>query len=162
MLASRQVDAGLDQAICEIAMDAEPYRDLLARARHLLPDLGDARLETARIGVRSVAVDGMPVARFAPTVENLYLLASHSGPTLAPVLGELVAGELAGERCEAFELTGRTGSDEEGRAMWMTTSIGGCGMTRSSLGSRRCISTAGSTVSLLLRPTATPVRPASR
>lgn len=103
MLASRQVDAALDPAIGEIAADAEACRDLLARARRLLPDLGDARLETARIGVRSVAVDGMPVAGFAPNVENLYLLVSHSGATLAPVLGELVAGELLGERRETLE-----------------------------------------------------------
>lgn len=103
MLASRQLDATLDPAIHEIATDAEPCRDLLARARRLIPDLGDAGLETARIGIRSVAVDGMPVAGFAPSVDNLYLLASHSGATLAPVLGELVAGELLGERCQALE-----------------------------------------------------------
>ncbi len=103
MLASRQVDATLDPAIREIATDAEPCRDLLARARQLIPDLGDAHLETARIGVRSVAVDGMPVAGFAPSVDNLYLLVSHSGATLAPVLGELVAGELLGDHCEALD-----------------------------------------------------------
>lgn len=103
MLSSRQVDATLDPAIREIATNAEPCQDLLARARRLIPDLGDARLETARIGVRSVAVDGMPVAGFAPTVDNLYLLVSHSGATLAPLLGELVAGELLGERQEGLE-----------------------------------------------------------
>lgn len=80
-----------------------PPRELLARARRLLPDLGEARLETARIGLRSVAVDGLPVAGVAPAVENLYLLVSHSGATLAPILGELAAAELLGERSEALE-----------------------------------------------------------
>jgi glycine/D-amino acid oxidase-like deaminating enzyme len=108
MVASRHVDATLDHAIREIAMDMEPCRDLLARARQLIPDLGDAGLEAARIGVRSVAVDGMPVAGFAPSMDNLYLLVSHRGATIAPVLGELVAGELLGERREELEPTDRT------------------------------------------------------
>ena len=103
MLASRQVDAALDPTIREIATDAEPSRELLARARPLIPDLGDAHLESARIGVRSVATDGMPVAGFAPGVENLYLLVSHSGATLAPVLGELVAGELFGGHADELD-----------------------------------------------------------
>jgi glycine/D-amino acid oxidase-like deaminating enzyme len=96
MLAARQVDAALDPATRQMAADAEPCLDLLARARQLIPDLGDVRLESARIGVRSVASDGMPVAGFAPGVGNLYLLVTHSGATLAPVLGDLVAGELLG------------------------------------------------------------------
>jgi glycine/D-amino acid oxidase-like deaminating enzyme len=103
MLSSRQLDATLDPAIREISTEAEQCRDLLARARRLLPDIGDARLETARIGVRSVASDGMPVAGFAPGVENLYLLVSHSGATLAPILGRLGADELFGLRQARLE-----------------------------------------------------------
>jgi len=103
MLSSRHIDTALDPAIRDVATDAAPSLDLLARARRLIPNLGDAPLEAARIGVRSVAADGLPVAGFAPSVDNLYLLVSHSGVTLAPVFGELVAGELLGERHEDLE-----------------------------------------------------------
>jgi glycine/D-amino acid oxidase-like deaminating enzyme len=96
MLSSRQVDSTLDPAIREIATDAAPCQEVLARARQVLPGLGEARLETVRIGIRSVAADGMPVVGIAPNVDNLYLLVSHSGVTLAPVLGRLVAEELLG------------------------------------------------------------------
>ena len=47
-------------------------------------------------GIRSVAEDGQPVAGFAAELANLYLLVSHSGATLAPILGKLVAAELRG------------------------------------------------------------------
>ena len=46
--------------------------------------------------VRSVATDGLPVAGYAPGVEGLYLLVTHSGATLAAILGRLVASELLG------------------------------------------------------------------
>jgi glycine/D-amino acid oxidase-like deaminating enzyme len=45
----------------------------------------------------------MPVAGFVPGVDGLYLLVSHSGTTLAPILGELVAAELLGEPQAALE-----------------------------------------------------------
>ena len=103
MLASRQVDAALDLAVRDVTTDSPSALELRARTRRLIPGLGDAPLEAARIGVRSVAADGLPVAGFAPGVDNLYLLVSHSGATLAPVLGELAAGELLGEPCAELE-----------------------------------------------------------
>ncbi len=97
MASSREIDARLDPAIREIAADAEPCAELFRRAARLVPALGSAGFASARIGVRSVPADGLPAAGFGPGVENAYFLASHSGATLAPVLGRLVAAELLGD-----------------------------------------------------------------
>jgi glycine/D-amino acid oxidase-like deaminating enzyme len=96
LLSSREVDAGLDPATAALEPDAEPCRELVARGERLIPSLAGVGIERVRVGIRSVATDGMPVAGYAPGVANLYLLVSHSGATLAPVLGRLVASELLG------------------------------------------------------------------
>jgi glycine/D-amino acid oxidase-like deaminating enzyme len=38
--------------------------------------------------------DGLPAVGYVPGVENAYVVVSHSGVTLAPVLGALVARDL--------------------------------------------------------------------
>lgn len=96
MLTSRGVDATLDPGTRALAVDAEPSREILARAARVVPALDGATLETVRVGVRSVPSDGQPAIGFAPGVENLYLLATHSGVTLGGLLGRLVASELLG------------------------------------------------------------------
>ena len=96
LLSSRVVDAALDPTDLDLGPDSAPVRDLVARAVALVPALDGVRIEAVRIGRRSVATDGEPVAGFAESPENLYLLVSHSGVTLANVLGRLAAGEIAG------------------------------------------------------------------
>jgi len=66
----------------------------LARARLRGADL--ARVESATIGVRALPRDRMPIV--GPVLDGLYVVATHSGMTLAPALGELVAGEILDER----------------------------------------------------------------
>jgi glycine/D-amino acid oxidase-like deaminating enzyme len=96
MLSSRSVDLTLDLGTRQLAIDAEPVREILARAARVVPALAGARLESVRIGVRAVPADGQPAVGFAPGLENCYLLASHSGVTLGALLGRLVASELLG------------------------------------------------------------------
>lgn len=96
MLSSRAIDATLDPRTRELDIHAEPAREILARAVRVVPALRGARLESARIGLRSVPADGQPAIGFAPGVESCYLLVSHSGVTLGAVLGRLVAAELVG------------------------------------------------------------------
>ncbi len=55
-----------------------------------------ARVESATIGIRALPADRLPVV--GPARDGLYVVATHSGITLAPLLGELVAGELMDER----------------------------------------------------------------
>ena len=76
-------------------------RALLARARALLPGLGDgvpvetlARESTVRIGVRPVPADDRAILGPVAAVRGLYLVVTHSGVTLGPYLGRLAAEEL--------------------------------------------------------------------
>jgi glycine/D-amino acid oxidase-like deaminating enzyme len=69
---------------------------LLADARALLPRLRGVTIERARVGVRPVPPDGLPIAGPLPGAESVYALVSHSGVHLAPLLGRLAAEELAG------------------------------------------------------------------
>ncbi|MDO8484406.1 MAG: FAD-binding oxidoreductase [Candidatus Limnocylindrales bacterium] len=103
MISSREIDATLDPSVREMAPDADPCRELLARAARIVPDLRSARIEAARVGIRSVPADGMPAAGFAPVIENAYFLVAHSGVSLTPVLGRLVAAELLGDRQPELE-----------------------------------------------------------
>ena len=66
----------------------------LARARLRGAEL--ARVESAVIGVRSLPEDRLPIV--GPVRDGLYVVATHSGMTVAPALGELVAGEILDER----------------------------------------------------------------
>lgn len=69
--------------------------ELLARASRYLPELAGTRIAAARIGVRPVPRDGVTIAGPSPEVERLYLAVTHSGVTLGPLLGRLLAEELA-------------------------------------------------------------------
>jgi glycine/D-amino acid oxidase-like deaminating enzyme len=67
---------------------------LLGRARAVVPALRDGRIEAARVGIRPMPRDGYPVVGRLSFAPRLYLAVTHSGMTLGPLLGELVAGEL--------------------------------------------------------------------
>jgi glycine/D-amino acid oxidase-like deaminating enzyme len=69
---------------------------LLARAGRMFPPARGVRLIESRIGVRPMPADGHTIAGRLPGVDNLWVLATHSGVTLGPLLGGLIAGELAG------------------------------------------------------------------
>lgn len=71
-------------------------RDLVART---LPAVAGARIEACRITTRPRPGDLYPAVGPAPDADGLYLVSTHSGVTLGPLLGRLVAQEvLHGER----------------------------------------------------------------
>lgn len=78
----------------------EVGQEILERARAVLAGFDGARLAELRVGYRSVPADRVTVAGWAPGVDGLYVLATHSGYTLALHLGELVAREVAAGRDE--------------------------------------------------------------
>lgn len=100
---------------------------LLTRARKVLPALVSAEVQTAKVGVRPVPVDGLPLVGFLPETENLYAVVAHSAVHLAPILGHLAARELTGGadgRLEPFRpvrllagVHGREALDESTRTM---------------------------------------------
>ncbi|MCM2387514.1 NAD(P)/FAD-dependent oxidoreductase [Streptomyces albipurpureus] len=75
-------------------------RTIAQRFTALLPQPGERpQIDLdPRIGFRSLPLDGHTVAGYASGRSRIYCLVSHSGITLAPILGRLVATEISTER----------------------------------------------------------------
>ncbi len=71
--------------------------ELKARVASVLPEVGKAGIEWARVAVRPIPADGFPAVGFWPGVENLYVVVTHSGVTLGPLLGRLASTEILRE-----------------------------------------------------------------
>ena len=69
-------------------------RDLVARARRLLPSIGDVAPEAARIAIRPIPGDHFSAVGSMPRVRGYYLAITHSGVTLSPFLGAAIADEV--------------------------------------------------------------------
>ncbi len=78
---------------------------LLAHASRILPALAGLNPAACdlRIGIRPYPEDGKTIIGPLPGADGLMLMATHSGITLAPVLGRLLAGWISsGNRPEAL------------------------------------------------------------
>ena len=69
----------------------EQMRDRLAAT---FTGADDVRLESVRSGARPMPVDGLPVIGPVPGLVGGYVAVMHSGVTLAPAVGSLVAAEI--------------------------------------------------------------------
>ena len=69
---------------------------VFAGLQRLLHGGDGLRFARYQIGHRPLPADGFPIVGAAPEVEGLYLAVTHSGITLAPVLGHFAAAELLG------------------------------------------------------------------
>ncbi|MEU6372500.1 FAD-dependent oxidoreductase [Streptomyces sp. NPDC046909] len=97
VLHSREIDALIDTGE-EPARLAQLLREL---AGHVVPELGDSPVMEARVSQRPIPADGFPSVGAVPTVPGYYEAVSHSGITLGPVIGRLLASEIVrGERDE--------------------------------------------------------------
>ena len=67
---------------------------MLDIAARFVPDIGGAEFEAAYIGWRPLPLDGHPVLGASPARPDVYLAIMHSGVSLAPIVGQLVAREL--------------------------------------------------------------------
>jgi glycine/D-amino acid oxidase-like deaminating enzyme len=70
-------------------------RALLAQAARFFPTLAGVPVERWWLAWRAMPADRLPIIGPLPWLDQLYLAVSHSGVTLAPVLGRLVAKEIA-------------------------------------------------------------------
>jgi glycine/D-amino acid oxidase-like deaminating enzyme len=68
--------------------------ELLARVRALVRDTQTACIEGVRIGIRPLPADGHSIVGWTGEAEGFYVVVTHSGVTLGPLLGELVAAEV--------------------------------------------------------------------
>jgi glycine/D-amino acid oxidase-like deaminating enzyme len=72
--------------------------ELLERARLVLPALAEAEVVEARFGMRPVPADGHSCVGALSAIPDYYEAVTHSGVTLGPLIGRLLAREiLAGE-----------------------------------------------------------------
>lgn len=70
---------------------------ILTIADTYLPGMLDAEIEDVFIGWRPLPLDGHPVLGTAPRIPAAYLAIMHSGVSLAPVVGAIVAREIMDE-----------------------------------------------------------------
>jgi glycine/D-amino acid oxidase-like deaminating enzyme len=67
---------------------------LLKRAAGLSARFAGASVERTRIGLRALPIDGRPVCGWISSIGGLYVVVTHSGITLAPLLSQLVTEEI--------------------------------------------------------------------
>ncbi len=72
----------------------EEGQKLLASASQYLPALKEAQLDFVTLGHRVLPKDGHSIVGASKTFPNAYVVATHSGMTLSPILGQLAAAEV--------------------------------------------------------------------
>ena len=76
-------------------------RRLHELARYVVPELSSSRIAQTRVVERPIPIDGFPSVGAVPSVPGYYEAVSHSGITLGPVIGRLLASEIvSGKRDE--------------------------------------------------------------
>jgi glycine/D-amino acid oxidase-like deaminating enzyme len=95
MLQALDLDATADPRAVP-GPDGAVAREMLSRLRGVLRNTDGARISEIMVGQRAMPEDGRTIAGFAPGIPWLYVVATHSGITLAPYLGNAVATEVLG------------------------------------------------------------------
>jgi glycine/D-amino acid oxidase-like deaminating enzyme len=67
---------------------------ILGEAEQHLPGVVQAQVERVTLGWRPLPKDGQPVLGFIESCPNVYIAVTHSGVTLAPIIGELATIEI--------------------------------------------------------------------
>lgn len=93
-----------------------PAADIVRRAARLLPGIEGVGPEAVRIGTRANPADGFSAVGPLPGVAGYYLAVTHSGVTMAPALGSIVADEIVHGREDARLATFRPGRFSAGRS----------------------------------------------
>ncbi len=102
IVAGGPIVAGAGTAITEASVEqAEEIHRLLAL---FLPQSRDLPVERVTLGYRVMPADEYPILGFTEACPNLYVAATHSGVTLAPLIGQLASLEiLDGVKVQALE-----------------------------------------------------------
>ena len=77
-------------------------RELLERARRVVPTLEGAKAEDVRVGLRPMPKDGLPCVGAVSELPGYYEAVTHSGVTLGPLLGRLLAREILGGEVDSL------------------------------------------------------------
>lgn len=73
---------------------------ILSKLAVYMPALAHAEVDYVTLGFRPMPSDGFPVVGTVPGVPNVFLCVTHSGVTLAPLLGNFIAHELISDNAE--------------------------------------------------------------
>lgn len=101
VLQGLDLDAAADPAHAP-GTDSTVTATLTERLAQVLPAAAPATVESVRVGQRALPADGHTVAGFDADDARCYLVATHSGVTLGPLLGRLVATEIVGGEASPF------------------------------------------------------------
>lgn len=64
------------------------------RATCIVPALAGSHVEAVRLGIRAIPDDGFPVVGQLSGLDGFYVIATHSGATLAPMLARIATKEI--------------------------------------------------------------------
>ncbi len=90
IVAGGQIVAGVGTAITEASV--EQGAEIRTLVERYLPQLKSVPVERVTLGYRVMPLDEYPILGFV--APGLYVAATHSGVTLAPLIGELAAQEI--------------------------------------------------------------------
>ena len=91
---------GADDLDGSVVADATPAQragiaaEMLERAGRVFPAARKAEVSAIRVGVRPMPADLHTIAGPIPGLGNAWMIATHSGITLGPLLGRLIAEEI--------------------------------------------------------------------
>jgi glycine/D-amino acid oxidase-like deaminating enzyme len=93
----KQVDPRGD-ALARSAASSAAFPELAERLRlraaTVVPSAGDVKIVDCRFGVRPMPRDGQSIAGRIPGLADAWVIATHSGITLGPLLGRLIPDEI--------------------------------------------------------------------
>jgi glycine/D-amino acid oxidase-like deaminating enzyme len=73
---------------------------ILGKLAKVMPAAQGVALERLTLGFRVLPTDGLPIVGALPAIRNAHVVATHSGVTLAPILGRMVADEILQRRLD--------------------------------------------------------------
>jgi len=68
--------------------------EILQRLKRILDNMNSANLEHIAVGQRSRPSDGLPALGYISPLNRIYLMVTHSGMTLAPLIGRICSEEI--------------------------------------------------------------------
>jgi glycine/D-amino acid oxidase-like deaminating enzyme len=99
MLHADDIDDALVQDV-DTGVGSPLVQEMLRRAAAVLPGMGEVAAEAVRIGTRAIPADGLSMVGVMPGVDGYYVVVTHSGVTLSPILARAVANEVVNDSRE--------------------------------------------------------------
>lgn len=91
-----QVYAGVLKSHPTAELASVHAQSLKFKVARYWPGLRDAEIKSVLVGFRPMPMDGLPMIGNVPGVDGMYVVATHSGITLAPIIGKYAAQEIVG------------------------------------------------------------------